>query len=1262
MKSKYYLSIFIAIVIPILLVLLIGAGFNQSVKSNPSKNTSHFSGQTRITQPEIVPGIVVVKMKSAAIAKSLNKASTTTGLASLDTRLQRLGAVSVQKMFRHKPIPMHSAIPDISRFLKISIPEQMNPVMVAQELASDPHVEYAEPVYVRHLMATPNDPMYPQQWHLPQIKAPQAWDVQKGNRSVIIAIVDDGVDYDHVDLAANAWTNAAEAKGAPGVDDDGNGYIDDIYGWDFGDNDADPVDPPASTPGRGHGTGCAGLACAVTNNGIGVAGVSWNCRFMAVKIFPDNSIFFSTVPAFQGIIYAADNGADIISNSWGGNVYSKWEQEVIDYAYGKGAVIVCAAGNANSESDMYPASYQHVVSVAAVGPNDVKSSYSCFGPWIDLCAPSSDGSTWQLTTYPDNQYQNFGGTSGAAPVVAGVFGLVKSLHPDWSNEQIIRQVLLTADDIYGLNPQYQHKLGHGRVNAYRALTDVTLIEPDARLELFAGTLDDSTYGNNDGVLDPGETIRLHVNVQNCSIGSTSAASFQLASASNDIKIIEATAGPLAFPAESTLPFDFSFRIANQAAAQKTNLIMTMTTDRGYSREEEIGLTVGVLPVLLVDYDLGYPNVEPFFFDMLDTHNLPYAYWDAQLLGFPSTRTLCKFPLVLISESTNGSLTEQVRSVLKNYLDSDGHLFIGGQSIGRWTAETPELADFLRDYFHLEYIGISENHDVVGIMDDPISHDLSFQVWQPSAGGWHWPEIIRPLAGASPVFTYSDGKVCATKSAGDYKVVYFGFGLEAVDSQKDTPIGQASPIRTELLRRIINWLSFIVHEPLTDTEDIHLPQPITAEIKGNLPDLQTVTVYWRLQGELDFTSALMVETDSAQYAAAIPGPGTPATIEYYIQAAYPGFDWYCPIGVPDSVYAYHVCPDTIKPEITQVSRLSNRFSNQQPYPLSAIISDNLRIDSSSVFAHFKVSNRTVVDSVLLVGTGEANHFSGELPAVFLPSDSVAYWMTAKDQSMAGNSCASPKQSFVVGYEDFEQGLVDWQVDPGGWVLSETCHGGKYSVCNSPAGFYQPNRDISITCKYGVDLSQMNEARLTFWTAYFIEPNKDFGYVEISTDSAATWQRLETFTGTQGSWKEKQISLSGFTGAGFTAVRLRFRFISDATQSQPMMGWFIDDVRIISGVTGVLADNPTKPDRFSLTQNYPNPFNSSTVISYQLPVNSQVELSVYNLLGQKVVTLISEKQSAGIHKLNWDAADLASGVYLYRLEAGAFVQTKKLILIR
>jgi hypothetical protein len=224
---------------------------------------------------------------------------------------------------------------------------------------------------------------------------------------------------------------------------------------------------------------------------------------------------------------------------------------------------------------------------------------------------------------------------------------------------------------------------------------------------------------------------------------------------------------------------------------------------------------------------------------------------------------------------------------------------------------------------------------------------------------------------------------------------------------------------------------------------------------------------------------------------------------------------------------------------------------------------------------------------------------------------------------------------------------------------------------------------------VDLSQTHKAVLTFWTAYVIEENKDFGYIEISTDGAATWQRLGTvFTGKSINWNEASVSLSAFTGYGFADVRIRFRFISDSTQSEGMAGWFIDDVKIIPdievGIT-VPGEKIALPQSFALYQNYPNPFNPSTTIEFALPKSAFITLKVYNLLGEEVATLVAEKRVAGIHKINWDASGLASGVYLYRLEAGdpstglpraesrgfpnksgqvgqGFVLSKKLILLR
>ena len=200
-----------------------------------------------------------------------------------------------------------------------------------EDYNSDPCVEYAEPNYLYSMQQVragnqgtiPNDPYFYQQWSLDQtsdadIDAPEAWDIETGDPSVVIAILDTGVDYNHEDLAGNIWINDDEIE--DGQDSDGNGYIDDIRGWDFGSGDNDPMD------WNGHGTHCSGIASAMTNNNVGIAGVCWNCKIMPLKFD------FSNVEAAEALAYAADNGADVISMSWGGYVYSQLLHDALNYA------------------------------------------------------------------------------------------------------------------------------------------------------------------------------------------------------------------------------------------------------------------------------------------------------------------------------------------------------------------------------------------------------------------------------------------------------------------------------------------------------------------------------------------------------------------------------------------------------------------------------------------------------------------------------------------------------------------------------------------------------------------------------------------------------------------------------------------------------------------------------------------------------------------------------------------------------------------
>jgi hypothetical protein len=746
--------------------------------------------------------------------------------------------------------------------------------------------------------------------------------VQQGDSTVIIAIIDSGVDFFHEDLTANVWTNELEVNGAAGVDDDSNGFVDDFHGWDFGDNDADPIHPVANREFYQHGTTCAGLACAVTNNLKGIAGVSRNCKFMPVKNQSDDDP--DPKYGYEGIIYAADNGADIISNSWGYFGYSRWEQEVIDYAFSKGAVIVCAAGNTEIEAPFYPANYHHVISVAAVSDNDAKASYSNFGMMVDICAPGGKPDNLLLSTYPKNKYGAAGGTSAATPIVAGVCALVKSQRPDWSNEQIIRQVLLTADNIDALNPQHASKLGYGRVNAYQALTAIDLQDPDARLILNSFTLEDSLLGNGNGIPEKGETLQLCCFIRNTSIGSATAATMHLSSSSASVEVLNDLIGPVYFLADTTISLDFDLRISENASVEQVQLNLTLESGQAYSYQEHLEIAIGVMPLLFVDDDKllpDMPDVESFYREILDRNNILYGYWDVEQSGFPEAEELLKFPIVVICTYglANFNLTDKEFKAVQKYLEGGNHLYICGQWITSVLSQdigTEEAKTFLRDYLHAQYIAPdSHNRNIIGTTNDPIGHGLSFNIWQPGlASSFQNPNVIAPATGASTIFTYGDGRAAAVKYAGNHKVVYTVFGLEAVDSDENTQIGDTSPIRTELLMRILNWLNFIEHEPLKDIDNVDSSRIVVAGLTGNVTDNQAMTLFWRLQGDENFGSVVMTKNDSGHYTAEIPATGMATKVEYYLTSHHDYYDWSNPVDAPNSVYAYQVGTTDVQEEV------------------------------------------------------------------------------------------------------------------------------------------------------------------------------------------------------------------------------------------------------------------------------------------------------------------------------------------------------------
>lgn len=343
--------------------------------------------------------------------------------------------------------------------------------LALEELRNHPMVEIAEPNYIFRPVVVPNDSRFDGLWGMQNtrsvggidIDADQAWELTKGDRKIVVAVIDSGVDYNHEDLKNNMWVNDAEKNGKPGVDDDGNGYIDDIYGYDFANSDGDPMDD------NDHGSHCAGTIGAEGDNGIGVAGVNWKVQIMALK-FLSKSGGGTLDAAIKAIDYGVDMKADILSNSWGGGGFSENLKQAIERAEQAGVLFVAAAGNEarnNDSVDSYPANYDvpNVISVAAIDSEGELANFSNYGKSkVHIAAPGVD----ILSTTPGNGYKEFSGTSMATPHVSGVAALLLANEPQLNYQEIKERLLATAVPLASLN----QKVSTGSVlNAYNALTN-----------------------------------------------------------------------------------------------------------------------------------------------------------------------------------------------------------------------------------------------------------------------------------------------------------------------------------------------------------------------------------------------------------------------------------------------------------------------------------------------------------------------------------------------------------------------------------------------------------------------------------------------------------------------------------------------------------------------------------------------------------------------------------------------------------------------
>lgn len=422
----------------------------------------------------VEPGRLVFRLKPAYAAQARSNGVSHTAL---QAALGRVGATAVQQKFPHSPSVQNRARPgagtvDLSLLYQVEFDRSVSPEKACRQLLLSGAVEYAEPRYVRQPLLQTNDPLSDStlsvqdgQYYLKNIKAYRAWDVTKGDTSIVIGIIDGGTRYTHEDLASQIQVNRLDP--IDGIDNDHDGYIDNYRGWDFADNDNDATREANSV----HGILVAGTAAGAPENGKGIAGVGYRSRFMPLKIYPSTPQ--GSFGGFEAIVYAADHGCKVINLSWGGvGGRSQFEQDIITYAaVERDVVVVAAAGNTSADLDFYPASYEHVLSVASLKPTDVKDTNGTYSSRVSLSAPG----VHIMTTFGNNDsdYYAVDGSSFAAPQVSGAAALVRARFPQYNAAQVAAQLRQTTDNsIYQTpgNENFAGKLGTGRLNVFRAVS------------------------------------------------------------------------------------------------------------------------------------------------------------------------------------------------------------------------------------------------------------------------------------------------------------------------------------------------------------------------------------------------------------------------------------------------------------------------------------------------------------------------------------------------------------------------------------------------------------------------------------------------------------------------------------------------------------------------------------------------------------------------------------------------------------------------
>jgi hypothetical protein len=729
----------------------------------------------------------------------------------------------INKLFASNPIvAIRSVFPGISpensidgmdRTYRIRLKHSHRLGETLDILNQSPDIIYAEPVPLRRLFEISNDPLWNNQYHLSLLELDSARSIHHGADSISIAIIDGGVNYLHEDLRTEIWVNDAEDVDGDGflspadndsIDADNNGFLDDVIGWDFvhlpgqgfaGEDDSladnDPMDF------GGHGTHCAGDATAATDNGIGIASVGGDCQVMCIRAGMTASNGFGYIYySVEGIYYAANNGAKVISMSYGGNSFSQTEQNAIIFAYNQGVVCVAAAGNDGNSTPQYPANYNHVIAVAATEQNDLKAPFSNYGAWIDVSAPGVD----ILSTSGSGNYANMSGTSMSTPIVAGLAGLTYSMFPHYSPDSVINRIKTSCDNIDTLNPSFAGQLGTGRINAFKTLDKV--------IRIHSYIINDSSQGNNNGRLDYGETFDLIVTLKN-TYQNASGVTIKLRSLHPVLTVLDSIATMGNLPLGGTISNSgspFSATVGTDSSVSNVPILVMISADGNYQYQKVLNLPIGQREILIVNDDetSGSSKIS-YYTEALDSIQFKFDIWDVQQQGTPGLNERL-YPIIIwyTGDAAQNVLTSAEQQFLQSYLDNGGRLFLTGQDIAYDLVEQQSGISFFENYLHANYIENNSNDFALdGIPADPIGAGETFIILgSGGANNQTSPDVIQANSPAQPAILYdinNSTRQAALYFSDTYKLVYFAFGWEGINDN-----GPAK--RVNVMNRVLNWLS------------------------------------------------------------------------------------------------------------------------------------------------------------------------------------------------------------------------------------------------------------------------------------------------------------------------------------------------------------------------------------------------------------------------------------------------------------------------